>query len=91
MNLLIPYHLLNELPGEKGHLEAAMPVTDDPARQRDLKQQIGQLFTLPAEIGGEIFASKQPGTARATIAQEFDAHPHRARKAFGSTAGSAPR
>lgn len=85
MDLLILYHLLNDLTDEKCCLEASMLVTDDPALQDDLKQRVRQLVPLLAEIRGEVLVRELPGARSTVTAQEFEIHLHRALKAYGST------
>lgn len=84
MDLLILYRLLNELTDEKRDLEASMLVTDDPARQDDLKQRVHQIIPLLAEIRGEVMARELPGARSTVTAQEFETHLHRVLKLYGS-------
>lgn len=84
MDLLILYHLLNDLTDEKCCLEASMLVTDDPALQDDLKHRVRHLVPLLAEIRGEVLAREVPGARSTVTAQEFEIHLHRALKLYGS-------
>lgn len=84
MDLLILYHLLDDLTDEKCCLEASMLVTDDPALQDDLKHRVRHLVALLAEIRGEVLARELPGARSTVTAQEFETHVHRVLKAYAS-------
>ena len=84
MNLLILYHLLNDLSDEKCCLEASMLTTDDPALLDDLKHRVRQLIPLLAEIPSEILARELPCGRSTVTAQAFETHVHRVLSVYGS-------